>query len=378
MSTRTVRFEVPAEDAGKRLDQVLAAHVPDLSRRKARVLLDIGGVFVDRARVKVAGRPMRPGQVVEAHLGGALERATKNVGNEARARDAATLPEFTVLFEDRDLIVVAKPAGLLTAPTPESDRGNLGALLEQTRERVFVVHRIDLQTSGLLVFAKTRRANSALAARFRDHDVERAYTAVIAGSLAGDAQTITAPVQGRPAVTHVQVLERIGDLATVLDVRLETGRTHQIRIHSRHLGHGVLGEPGPAARAGQGQTPALPPDLAPPRMALHARVLGFVHPRSGETLRFEQPLPPDLATWLDRLRAAAGTPTAAEPTAAEPSAAEPTAAESLTVESTAAEPTAAESTAAESTAAESPTAEPTAAEPTAAEPLAAEPTAADR
>jgi len=356
MSTRMVRFEVPVEDAGKRLDQVLAAHVPDLSRRKARVLLDIGGVFVDRARVKVAGRPMRPGQIVEAHIGGALERATKNVGNEARARDAAALPEFAVLFEDRDLIVVDKPAGLLTAPTPESDRGNLGALLEQTRERVFVVHRIDLQTSGLLVFAKTRRANSALAARFRDHDVERAYTAVIAGALAGDAQTITAPVQGRPAVTHVRVLERIGDLATVLDVRLETGRTHQIRIHCRHLGHGVLGEPGPAARAGQGQTSALPPDLAPPRMALHARVLGFVHPRSGEQVRFEQPLPPDLATWLDRLRAAAGTPPAAEPPTAEPTAAEPTAAE----------PTAAEPTAAE----------PAAAEPTAAEPTAAEPTAA--
>jgi 23S rRNA pseudouridine1911/1915/1917 synthase len=337
MSTRTVRFEVPVEDAGKRLDQVLAAHVPDLSRRKARVLLDIGGVFVDRARVKVAGRPMRPGQVVEAHLGGALERATKNVGNEARARDAATLPEFTVLFEDRDLIVVDKPAGLLTAPTPESDRGNLGALLEQTRERVFVVHRIDLQTSGLLVFAKTRRANSALAARFRDHDVERAYTAVVAGALAGDAHTITAPVQGRPAVTHVKVLERIGDLATVLDVRLETGRTHQIRIHCRHLGHGVLGEPGPAARTGQGQTPTLPPDLAAPRMALHARVLGFVHPRSGETLRFEQPLPPDLATWLDRLRTAAGTQPAVETPAVETPAVETPAVETPAVETPAVE-----------------------------------------
>jgi 23S rRNA pseudouridine1911/1915/1917 synthase len=310
MSTRTVRFEVPAEDAGKRLDQVLALRIPDLSRRKARVLLDIGGVFVDRARVKVAGRLMRPGQVVEAHLGGALERATKNVGSEARARDAAALPEFTVVFEDRDVIVVDKPAGLLTAPTPESDQGNLGALLEQTRERVFVVHRIDLQTSGLLVFAKTRRANRELAARFRDHDVERAYTAVVAGALPGDAQTIAVPVAGRPAVTHVQVLERIGDLATVLDVRLETGRTHQIRIHTRHLGHGVLGEPGPGARATQGL--ALAPDLQPPRMALHARVLGFVHPRTGEQLRFEQPLPPDLTTWLDRLRAAANPPPASD------------------------------------------------------------------
>jgi 23S rRNA pseudouridine1911/1915/1917 synthase len=305
MSTRTVRFEVAAEHAGMRLDQVLAACIPDLSRRKARVLLDIGGVFVDRARVKVSGRPVRAGQVIEAHLGGALERATKEVGSEARARDASALPAFTVVFEDRDLVVVDKPAGLLTAPTPESDRGNLAAQLGHGREHVHVVHRIDLHTSGLLVFAKTRRANRELAARFRDHDVERAYTAVVAGALEGDAHTVQAPVQGRRAVTHVRVTERLGALATALDVRLETGRTHQIRIHCRHLGHAVLGDPddrGTSARA-------LPPALAPPRMALHARVLGFVHPRTGETCRFERDLPDDLATWLERVRAAA-SPTA--------------------------------------------------------------------
>src|SRR5690606_10904684 len=116
---------VTAEDAGKRLDQVLAARVPDLSRRKARVLLDIGGVFVDRARVKVASRKLRPGQVVEAHIGGALERATGEVGSAARERDSAALPRFTIVHADRDIVVVDKPAGLLTAPTPESDRGNL-------------------------------------------------------------------------------------------------------------------------------------------------------------------------------------------------------------------------------------------------------------
>jgi 23S rRNA pseudouridine1911/1915/1917 synthase len=305
MSTRarTVRFEVQAEHAGMRLDQVLAACVPDLSRRKARVLLDIGGVFVDRARVKVASRPVRAGQVIEAHLGGALERATKEVGSEARSRDASTLPAFTVVFEDRDLVVVDKPAGLLTAPTPESDLGNLAALLATDREHVHVVHRIDLQTSGLLVFAKTRRANRELAARFRDHDVERAYTAVVAGALDGDEHTVQAPVQGRRAVTHARVIERLGALATALDVRLETGRTHQIRIHCRNIGHPVLGDPddrGASARA-------LPPALAPPRMALHARLLGFVHPRTGEPCRFERPLPEDLAAWLDRVRAAAST-----------------------------------------------------------------------
>src|SRR5690606_10761134 len=147
---------------------------------KARVLLDIGGVFVDRSRVKVASRTIRAGQVIEVHLGGALDRATKSVGRAARERDASALPAFTVVFEDHDIVVVDKPAGLLTAPTPESDRNNLAQALGTDRPRVLVVHRIDLQTSGLLVFAKTDQANRSLSARFRDHDVERAYVAVVA------------------------------------------------------------------------------------------------------------------------------------------------------------------------------------------------------
>src|SRR6185295_9837489 len=100
-------------------DQVLAARVPELSRRRARVLLDLGGVFVDGARTKMAGRLMKPGQTVVANLGGALERATKAVGGEARARDERALPAFSIVHEDEDIIVVEKPAGLLTAPTPE-------------------------------------------------------------------------------------------------------------------------------------------------------------------------------------------------------------------------------------------------------------------
>src|SRR5205814_5583840 len=109
-------FTVSPEDEGRRLDQVLAARVPELSRRRARVLLDLGGVFVDGARTKMAGRLMKAGQGVVANLGGALERATKITGTEARARDESTLPPHTIVFEDEDLIVVEKPAGLLTAP----------------------------------------------------------------------------------------------------------------------------------------------------------------------------------------------------------------------------------------------------------------------
>ena len=222
------RFEVAADEAGLRLDQVLARRVPGLSRRKARVLIDIGGVFVDRARVKVASRPVRVGQVIEANLGGALERAS-GLGAAARDRDAAALPAYAIVFEDDDVIVVDKPAGLVTAPTPESDRGNLVDLLARRpgAGRVFLVHRIDLPTSGLLVFARTPEANRALGERFVRHDVDRAYRVVVAGRLADDRLTIDRPVGGKRAVTHVEVDERFAD-ATLATARLETGRTHQI------------------------------------------------------------------------------------------------------------------------------------------------------
>jgi 23S rRNA pseudouridine1911/1915/1917 synthase len=297
-TAQKVTFEVAADDAGLRLDQLLAKRVDGLSRRKARVLLDIGGVFVDRARCKVASRQVRPGQVVEAHLGGALDRATKAVGGAARSRDQRRLPAFSIVRIDDDVVVVDKPAGLLTAPTPESDRGNLADALARQLDTprrpapIFVVHRLDLGTSGLLVFARTEEANRALSERFRVHDVRREYLAVVAGALQGDALTVDAPIAGRRAVTHLTVLERLGDDATVLRARLETGRTHQIRLHCRDLGHPVLGD----RRYGEA-TP-----LDPPRMALHATRLGFAHPRTGEAVDDESPLPAELSGWLDDLR----------------------------------------------------------------------------
>jgi 23S rRNA pseudouridine1911/1915/1917 synthase len=282
---RRERFEIVADDEGLRLDQVLARRIAGLSRRKARELIDLGGVFVDRARVKVASRPVRAGQVVEAVLGGALERG------------APELPPPRIVFEDDDVIVVDKAAGVVTAPTPESDRGNL---LDQLTRRgtgpVWLVHRIDRMTSGLLVFARTPEANRALAELFVKHDVEREYVSVVAGELA-DAQTIDRPIEGRRAVTHVRVTERVAG-ATVIAARLETGRTHQIRIHLAGLGHPVLGDSehgGEVARAFRPRAP---------RLALHAATLGFAHPRSGDAMRFEAPLPDDLAEWLTRLRSA--------------------------------------------------------------------------
>ena len=292
MSAQSFRFVVDRADAGLRLDQLLAAHVPGLSRRKARVVLDIGGVFVDGARTKVAGRLVRAGQVVVANLGGALERATKAPGQEARARDEARLPPFRIVHEDADLVVVDKPSGLLTAPTPESDRHNLArALSERLGRTAMVVHRLDLETSGLLVFALTDEANRVLSDRFREHDMERVYLAVLRGVLAGDEHTVSEPVAGRRAVTHLSIAERFA-AATLVRCRLETGRTHQIRLHVRHLGHPVLGD----RRYGE------PLAGDPPRLALHATVLGFRHPRSGEALRFESPWPEDLGPWLAGLR----------------------------------------------------------------------------
>jgi 23S rRNA pseudouridine1911/1915/1917 synthase len=291
-----VTFTVGDEDAGRRLDQVLAARVPGLSRRQARVLLDIGGVFVDGRRVKVAGRPARVGEEILAVVGGALARATGRPGRAARAEDERNLPPYAVVFEDEDLVVVDKPAGLLAAPTPESDRNNLASLLERRvagGPRILVVHRIDLETSGLMVFAKTPDANRVLSERFRTHDLERAYQAAVTGAFPDGLTRVAKPVGGRPAVTHVAVRERFGARATLLDCRLETGRTHQIRLHALAVGHPVIGDD----RYG---TPFR--EAPAPRMALHATTLGFAHPRTGAPLSFQSPWPPDLAAWTDRVR----------------------------------------------------------------------------
>ncbi len=288
--SKTVRFEVPDAQRGKRLDQVLAACIESLSRRQARVLLDIGGVFVDGKRVKVAGRRMWPGQRIEAHLGGALERATKSVGRQARERDAAALPSLELVHCDAQLVVVHKPAGLLSAPTPESDRGNaVSELLAHPAvgAPVFVVHRLDLQTSGLLVFARTEEANRALAERFRVHDIERRYVALVAGQLDAVELAVTAPVAGREARTILTTRRRWPTFSE-LDAELHTGRTHQIRLHCLGLGHPVLADPQYGSRA----------PIEPPRMALHARTLGFVHSTSGEMLRFEAEWPADIGEWL--------------------------------------------------------------------------------
>lgn len=279
------RFVVATEDAGLRLDQVIPKHVAGLSRRKARAVIDLGGVFVDKTRVKVAGRTVRAGQTIEVTVGGALDRA-----------ETPKL-EPRIVHTDDHLIVVDKPAGLVTAPTPESDRGDLLDQLAQRFGEVYLVHRLDLPTSGLLVFARTRDANKALGELFKTHDVEREYVAGAIGAVA--PQTIDRTIEGKRAVTHVSVIEQLPSV-TLVAARLETGRTHQIRIHLAGLGHPVAGD---RTHGGEANRTFFP---KPPRLALHARVLGFVHPATKQQVRWEAPLPQDLSDWIDRLRAHSG------------------------------------------------------------------------
>jgi 23S rRNA pseudouridine1911/1915/1917 synthase len=287
------KFEVATDDAGLRLDQVIPKHIAGLSRRKARAVIDLGGVFVDRTRVKVASRIVKPGQVIEVNVGGAIERAG----------DTPLPPR--IVHVDEHIIVADKPAGLVTAPTPESNRGDLLDQLAQQFGEVYLVHRLDLPTSGLLVFARTRDANKILGDAFKAHDVDREYRAIAVGEVA--AQTIDREIEGRRAVTHVEPLESFPRIApdgaltgethaTLLRVRLETGRTHQIRIHLAAIGRPVCGD---RTHGGDAERAFLP---RPPRLALHAMVLGFVHPATNERVRWEAPLPDELSRWIDRLR----------------------------------------------------------------------------
>jgi 23S rRNA pseudouridine1911/1915/1917 synthase len=293
----TFSFTVSAEEDGLRLDQALAVRVPGLSRRRARVLIDLGGVFVDHKRIKMAGRPLKKGEKIVAHLGGALARAENRVGQEARAAEEERLPPYRIVHEDDDILVVDKPSGLLTAPTPESDRSNLLSLLARRggpggqRQEVHLVHRLDLPTSGLIVFARTQQALRVLSERFRTHDLTRQYLAVVQGAFPDAVQLIEQPIERRTARTRVEILERYGARATMLRFTLDTGRTHQIRIHARSLGHPVMGDRQYGEATG----------YDPPRLALHATRLALPHPVTAAPLDFESPWPIDLAGWRSAL-----------------------------------------------------------------------------
>ena len=300
-------------DGGQRLDKALA-DASGLSRERIKALLgagqiSLGGIIAAQAKVKPA-----PGMTFEIRVPAAVPLA-------AAAQD---IP-LVIVYEDEHLIVIDKPAGLVVHPAAGNLDGTLvNALLHHCRgqlsgiggvARPGIVHRIDKDTSGLLVVAKSDAAHEGLARQFADHSLERAYLAIVAGLPMPINGTVTGSIarsntnrkkmalvvegRGKPAVTHYATLERLGTAALV-ECRLETGRTHQVRVHLTSIGHPLLGDPV------YGRTPGkLKPLLDQQhfaRQALHAAVLGFVHPVSGAALRFESSLPADMEALLVDLR----------------------------------------------------------------------------
>ena len=300
-----VSFVVGEADADQRLDRALAA-VAGIPRSRARR-------WIDQGLVELNDRPARPSQRVA-------------VGDILHARPPAPIPStaapeelpLDVLYEDEDVIVVDKPAGLVVHPGPSHPSGTLvNALLHHCGDlagiggvlRPGIVHRLDRGTSGVLVAAKHDQAHLALSEQFRDHSVERVYLALVRGEPGEDSGRIERPIgrhrrdrkrmsvstrTARTARTAWTVRQRFrASGAVLLEVRPETGRTHQIRVHLAATGLPIVGD------AVYGRSRAKAFEITRP--ALHALVLGFDHPRSGERHRFEAPLPRDFAELVDLL-----------------------------------------------------------------------------
>jgi 23S rRNA pseudouridine1911/1915/1917 synthase len=297
-----LRLEAAAQDAGLRLDAFLAQHGAARSRSAAQRLIDAGAVLVDGAP-QAKNHRMAAGQVVEVET-----EAGSGAGSEPA-------PEFEIVYEDPDLMVVDKPAGLVTHPAPGHHGPTLaGALRGRAAggadpERAGTVHRLDRDTSGLLVVAKTEEAHAALARQLKAREVRREYLALVSGHPDSESGTIDAPLgrdrarrtvvstrSGRPrsAVTRFEVIERLPATA-LLRVRLETGRTHQIRAHLAAIGHPVCGDPQYGGRACGKQ-------IGLTRQFLHAERLMFSHPRTGEIVDCESKPPVDLCRALDTAR----------------------------------------------------------------------------
>jgi 23S rRNA pseudouridine1911/1915/1917 synthase len=310
MSTWTIG----PEDAGIRLDKYLAAAERAGSRPRAASALERGKVFVNdrEATLSDAGARLAAGDVVRLWMdrpGSAKRRATLGEDRDLR-----------VVYEDEALIVLNKPAGLLAVPLPAQRRYDAPSVFEDLkiylwqrgRRRPFVVHRIDRDTSGLVLFAKSESAQNTLKEQFKRHQPERVYQAVVYGQPSPPAgewrdhlvwdlkaliqkETHPRDPQGKEAVCHYKVIEPLAG-ASLIEVTLVTGKRNQIRIQARLRGHTLVGE----QRYVYGPDALRP--IAFPRQALHALRLSFVHPRDNRDMRFETPLPEDLAALVARLR----------------------------------------------------------------------------
>jgi len=344
---RHAEMMVPTEAAGERLDRHLAAACADISRAQLQLMVREGLVRIDGACVKDPGRRLKGGEAIVL----TLRRAVP-------AEPQGEAIPLVVAYEDAHLIVIDKPAGLVVHPAPGHQTGTLvNALVAHCGEslsgiggvrRPGIVHRLDKDTSGLIVVAKTDAAHKGLAAQFASHGadgrLQRAYLAVVWGALVRPAGSVDLPLsrsatnrtkiavargsEGRHAVTHFRVEEtfeaanasrRRGPrgakparaeqpVASLLRLELETGRTHQIRVHMAALGHPLLGDAvygtGFATGASRLSLDAAAALAALGRQALHATLLGFEHPITGALLAFESPPPPDLAALISALRGA--------------------------------------------------------------------------
>jgi 23S rRNA pseudouridine1911/1915/1917 synthase len=298
------------DDAGERLDRMLAARLEGLSRSRLKALIEAGMVSTGGATINEPSSRVKPGQTFAIVI---PETIAAHPEGQALALE--------IVYEDRDIIVVDKAAGMVVHPAPGNpDKTLVNALIAHCGSslagiggvrRPGIVHRLDKDTSGLIVAAKTDAAHQGLVAQFADRSVERAYSALVwglpnpaKGEISGNIgrnprnrkKMAVLKRGGRPAVTRYQVKRSLaGGAASLIECRLLTGRTHQIRVHLAHLGHPLLGD-GVYGKAS--------PLLA--RHFLHANLLGFQHPRTGEALEFQAELPPDLAGVLDDLRSGSG------------------------------------------------------------------------
>ena len=303
--------EVPPEMAGRRLDQALSELFPEYSRSRLKKWVEDGHVQVD-------GGMLRP----KDKLAGGEAIVLDVVVEEDRRFAAEPIP-LRIIYEDAELLVIDKPAGLVVHPAAGNWEGTLlNALLHHAPElagvsRAGIVHRLDKDTSGLLVVARTLEAQNALVEQLQARSVSREYQAVTVRVMTAGG-TVDAPIDrhpvdrkrmavvahGREAITHYRVLERFR-AHTHVTVKLETGRTHQIRVHMAHINFPLVGDPvyGGRLRLPAGVSEELRQYLQHfPRQALHAARLGFEHPRTGETMSWSAPLPEDMQQLLALLR----------------------------------------------------------------------------
>ena len=307
---QTHRIELPPDFAGKRLDQALAQLLPQYSRSRIQRWIEEGAVQVNGLLVKAR----------DLVVGGETARVEARLPEETAIK-AEKLP-LDIVHQDATVIILNKPPGVVVHP----GAGNPGKTLQNALlahdtklkrvPRAGLVHRIDKDTSGLLVVARTVEAQTALVAELAEHEIEREYLAVCTGAMTGGG-TVDKPIDrhrshrlkfavrsdGREAVTHYRIEKRFRQ-HTLARVRLETGRTHQIRVHMEHIGYPIVGDPLYAGRKRypKGATPELREMLEKfGRQALHAAKLTLTHPKTGKRVTYEAPLPDDMKKLIDML-----------------------------------------------------------------------------